>query len=317
VSGSNKEDRKMKTRKLLGLITSGIVASAVQPAFHARAESQETAKAPSLRLATGQYITPTALRGSTQQFLNPKLSAYPSFVAGEAVRSQLSPDGRVLPRLAQSWTWDQDGLALRVNLRPGVVFHNGEPLTASLAADLLRKAIAEPANRAVYTSFNDVRDVRPIGDSQLVFYLSQRSSFLPEDLVIPVELGKPSVGTGAYRIAKRDDEGISLEGNKRYYLGPPQIDKVQIKIFDAGGRLLSTRNVSPLLPSSTYRTVLAGFPAGGQVQVQFSSMPPAIEHIRTGKLRALDAAIALSARISIISSYSATLAPGVRARFQM
>jgi YVTN family beta-propeller protein len=86
----------MKTRKLLGLITSGIVASAVQPAFHARAESLETAKAASLRLATGQYITPTALRGSTQQFLNPQLPAYPSFVAGEAVRSQLSPDGTTL-----------------------------------------------------------------------------------------------------------------------------------------------------------------------------------------------------------------------------
>src|SRR5467141_38589 len=86
----------MKTKKLLGLITSGIVASAVQPAFHAHAESQETAQAASLRLATGQYITPAALRGSTQQFLNPKLPAYPSFVAGEAVRSQLSPDGTTL-----------------------------------------------------------------------------------------------------------------------------------------------------------------------------------------------------------------------------
>jgi len=86
----------MKTKKLLALITSCIVASAVQPAFQARAESPETPKAASLRLATGQYITPAALRGSTQQFLNPKLPAYPSFVAGEAVRSQLSPDGTTL-----------------------------------------------------------------------------------------------------------------------------------------------------------------------------------------------------------------------------
>src|SRR5437870_2671521 len=84
---------QMKTNKLLGLITSCIVASAV---FHARAESTETAKAASQRLATGQYITPTALRGSVQQFLNPGLSDYPNFVAGEAVRSQLSPDGTTL-----------------------------------------------------------------------------------------------------------------------------------------------------------------------------------------------------------------------------
>jgi len=48
------------------------------------------------RLATGQYVTPTALRGSSQQFLNPGLAAYPNFIAGEAVRSQLSPDGNTL-----------------------------------------------------------------------------------------------------------------------------------------------------------------------------------------------------------------------------
>ncbi len=48
------------------------------------------------RLATGQYVTPTALRDSVQQFLNPGLPAYPNFFAGEAVRSQLSPDGGTL-----------------------------------------------------------------------------------------------------------------------------------------------------------------------------------------------------------------------------
>src|SRR5215831_17900438 len=44
-------------------------------------------------LATGQYITPTFVSGAVQQYLNPRLPAYPDFVAGEAVRSQLSADG--------------------------------------------------------------------------------------------------------------------------------------------------------------------------------------------------------------------------------
>ncbi|MEO6602491.1 MAG: hypothetical protein ABIQ16_21595, partial [Polyangiaceae bacterium] len=48
------------------------------------------------RIASGQYVTPTALHGAVQQFLNPGLPAYPNFVAGEAVRSQLSPDGKTL-----------------------------------------------------------------------------------------------------------------------------------------------------------------------------------------------------------------------------
>ncbi len=49
-----------------------------------------------LRLATGQFITPTFIDGAVQQYLNPGLPAYPNFVAGEAVRSQLSPDGTTL-----------------------------------------------------------------------------------------------------------------------------------------------------------------------------------------------------------------------------
>ncbi|HEY3666229.1 MAG TPA: hypothetical protein VGL19_09525, partial [Polyangiaceae bacterium] len=48
------------------------------------------------RLATGQFVTPTALFGAVQQSLNPGLPAYPNFIAGEAVRSQLSPDGKIL-----------------------------------------------------------------------------------------------------------------------------------------------------------------------------------------------------------------------------
>src|SRR5262245_48768396 len=44
-----------------------------------------------LRVASGQYITPTAANGSVQQLLNPLLPNYPDFVAGMAVRSRLSP----------------------------------------------------------------------------------------------------------------------------------------------------------------------------------------------------------------------------------
>ena len=50
-----------------------------------------------LPLPTGQYVTPTApLTNAVQQDLNPGLAAYPKFVAGEAVRSRLSPDGTTL-----------------------------------------------------------------------------------------------------------------------------------------------------------------------------------------------------------------------------
>src|SRR5688572_1946319 len=49
-----------------------------------------------LVLPSGQYITPRATAGAFLQYLNPALPEYPDFVAGMAVRSQLSPDGTTL-----------------------------------------------------------------------------------------------------------------------------------------------------------------------------------------------------------------------------
>src|SRR5215469_18040839 len=44
----------------------------------------------------GLFITPTALANAVQQPLNPGLTNYPNFVAGEAVKVVLSPDGKTL-----------------------------------------------------------------------------------------------------------------------------------------------------------------------------------------------------------------------------
>lgn len=84
----------MTKQKTLGLLKLSMIAAAATVALQANA--QLSGNNGTLPLATGQYITPTALNGAVQQHLNPGLAAYPAFVAGEAVRSQLSPDGNTL-----------------------------------------------------------------------------------------------------------------------------------------------------------------------------------------------------------------------------
>src|SRR5215472_9977020 len=45
----------------------------------------------------GLYVTPTApLTSAIQQQLNPGLTNYPDYVAGEAVKAVVSPDGKTL-----------------------------------------------------------------------------------------------------------------------------------------------------------------------------------------------------------------------------
>jgi peptide/nickel transport system substrate-binding protein len=42
----------------------------------------------------------------------------------------MTPDGQMSPCLATSWQESEDGLTYEFELRPGVTFHNGDPLTA-------------------------------------------------------------------------------------------------------------------------------------------------------------------------------------------
>ncbi|GEK46765.1 ABC transporter substrate-binding protein [Bisbaumannia pacifica] len=57
---------------------------------------------------------------------------------------EVDAEGRLTPGLASDWVVDGAGLSWRFELRDGVVFHDGTPLTAEAAADSLRHAWAKP-----------------------------------------------------------------------------------------------------------------------------------------------------------------------------
>jgi hypothetical protein len=89
---------------LFTLLTAMVIAAlAVALSLRVRAQSADPANVAAFQTAR-QYITPTAMRGAVQQLLNPGVPAYPNFVAGEAVRSQLSPDGKRWPFFARART---------------------------------------------------------------------------------------------------------------------------------------------------------------------------------------------------------------------
>ena len=80
-----------------------------------------------VRLPSGQYVTPTALKDAVQQYLNPGLlPLYPDFAAGEAVRSQLSPDGSTLAVITagQNSLYKADGTVDTANSTQYIFIYN-------------------------------------------------------------------------------------------------------------------------------------------------------------------------------------------------
>ena len=151
----------------------------------------------------------------------------------EGLTQVYATDGRPLPRLAESWTWENEGRRLRLKVRDGVVFHDGTRLTSGVAAQALEKAIAEPGNRFLYPSLSDITQVRADGPSHLVLELSSPSAFLPEELDLPLAIGDGSIGTGPFRLIERAGANAVLERFDRYYLGPPEIKRIEVRGFDA------------------------------------------------------------------------------------
>jgi peptide/nickel transport system substrate-binding protein len=151
----------------------------------------------------------------------------------------LNVNGRAVPRLAERWDWENEGLALRVHLRPGVFLHDDRPFDAATAAAILAETIKRPRNLALYPSLADVVSVSPDGETgddplDIVVRLSKRSAFLPEDLSLSLSTGQNNtIGTGAYQLVTRTKEETVLEAHSRYYLGAPAITRIVVRPFDA------------------------------------------------------------------------------------
>jgi DNA-binding beta-propeller fold protein YncE len=116
----------MQTPTFRNLLTLGVIAAAALLAMQARADDEHHRYRALMRLPSGQYITPTAMRGAVQQLLNPNLPDYPDFVAGEAVRSQLSPDGTTLAILCagQNSLYKPDGTVDTGNSTQHIFLYN-------------------------------------------------------------------------------------------------------------------------------------------------------------------------------------------------
>ncbi|HET9831147.1 MAG TPA: bifunctional YncE family protein/alkaline phosphatase family protein [Vicinamibacterales bacterium] len=161
-------------------------------------------------LATGQFVTPTAVKDAVQQYLNPGLPSYPDFIAGEAVRSQLSPDGSTLAVITagQNSLYKPDGTVDVANSTQFIFLYNVEG--ANKARPALTQVIQQ-VNAHVGLAFSpDGNTLYAAGgnDDAVYVYTKSGGGFVA---AAPIALGH--FAPGAIGSARNKGVGLGVQPN--------------------------------------------------------------------------------------------------------
>ncbi len=186
----------------------GLAGSIVALSLQARANSGGAA---GMQTATGQYVTPTASPEFVQQFLNPGLAKYPSFIAGEAVKSQLSPDGTTLAILCagQNSLYASDGTVDVANSTQYIFLYD---VSGSHKAVPVLKQVIQQTNAHVGLVFAPDGSTLYAagGKDDAVYAYTKSGSSWALSRTIPLNHGGVGIGVGV--AANASGLGISADG---------------------------------------------------------------------------------------------------------
>ena len=158
------------------------------------------------------------------------------------------------PELATKWTTSDDGLTWTFDIREGVKWSDGEPLTAKDVAYTYNRVLDGGPEAVNWGSYlKGVTSATAPDDTHVVLKLSKPIASLPL-LPIPIvpehiwknvseddvksyaaepEDGKPVVGSGPFRLVEGTAGGSTyrFEANPDYWGGAPHIDEVVFRVY--------------------------------------------------------------------------------------
>ncbi len=196
----------------------------------------------------------------------PNLITYRGLYDGLTMRDS---EYRLVPGLAESWTLLND-TTWQFKLRPGVKFHNGDPLTAEDIKFSI-EASRDPAQKTIFaTSFATIDRIDIVDPLTVNLVTKAPDGVLPGKLsmypgyVIPQKyflkvgydaFNREPIGSGPYKYKSRTPGvRLELEANRSYWGTPPNADGiVMLPRPELAGRIaaLKTGEVN-IIDSVTY-----------------------------------------------------------------
>jgi peptide/nickel transport system substrate-binding protein len=200
---------------------------------------------------------------------------------------RIDQHGKIVPNLATSWK-QSNKLTYVFNLRPGVKFWDGKPLTPADVVYSFNRHLDPKTQSQDASFFSNMKAAVQSGPEQVTIHMKHPDPtfiYMPATYAFVLEkayalakgknLGTPSggiMGTGAYTFSDfKPDEGITLNRNESYWGAKPPIKTIVFKfISEDSTRLLALRSgqidgtfIVPLAQSKSWQ-------AAGNVSVQYA-----------------------------------------------
>lgn len=184
---------------------------------------------------------------ATISTVNPFMAVFNNLVLFDQSKPREGLD-TIVPDLAESWNWSEDGKRITFKLRQGVKWHDGKPFTSKdvgCTFDLLLGKAKDGLRlnpRQVW--YQNVENVRLDGDFEVTLELKEPQPSLLAMLasgyspiypchVSPREMRTKPIGTGPFRFVEfRRNEVIRLARNPDYWkTGRPYLDAIEVRII--------------------------------------------------------------------------------------
>src|SRR5260221_2022988 len=154
----------------------------------------------------------------------------------------------IVPDLAESWSWSEDGAELTFKLRQGVKWHDGKPFTAKDVQCtwdlLLGKGEAKLRGNPRKSWYRNLDRVTANGDYEAIFHLKRpqpaflallASGYSPvyPCHVTPAQMRQHPIGTGPFKFVEfKPNEWIKITRNPDYWKeGRPYLDGIEWTII--------------------------------------------------------------------------------------
>jgi peptide/nickel transport system substrate-binding protein len=227
---------------------------------------------------------------------------------------EAQPDGSIVPLLAESWEVSDDGLTYTFSLRPGVLFHNGQPLESDDVIYTFERLQTQGIPYA-QARFPNLESVTPVDEMTVEFRLtSPDSSFLTNladpfavaNSILNREAGASAqpavamVGTGPYKsVSYAPERELVMQANEHYWreglpIAPNLIirylpeQSAQVAALRAGQiHLMFPTPETALVLESEPNVELRAVPTAQTFQINMGSDEPPLDDVRVRRAIAL------------------------------